>query len=352
MEVLNVRNAHEALPRAVDLLLTRGLPRGSRNGEVIRYVNPVTTVYHEPMQRVVFWHERDANPFFHLYESLWMLAGRADLAPLLRYVKDFGRFSDDGDTLHGAYGCRWRQWFSLDQLPPIMERLRADADDRRCVLQIWDAVTDLNRVGKDVPCNVAVTFQRHPVSGALDMVVFNRSNDVIWGAYGANAVHFGFLLEYMALGIGCAPGTYTQVSVNWHAYVETLKQVASLAREAHGLYSIVHPVTNPYHEASSRWPKVRWAPLGTSLEAVDRDIAKLLEEVENGFKGEGLGYGSPFFVNAEIVLHAHHLYSMHSAPLRFGIALERLGDADQTLDWVVAAREWFERREAKWKAKQ
>jgi len=52
------------------------------------------------------------------------------------------------------------------------------------------------------------------------MVVFNRSNDMVWGCYGANAVHFSFLHEFIGRSTGLPLGTYTQVSVNLHAYID------------------------------------------------------------------------------------------------------------------------------------
>ena len=51
---------------------------------------------------------------------------------------------------------------------------------------------------------------------------------MIWGAYGANAVHMSILLEYMAARIDCAVGTYYQFSNNLHAYVDTLEKVKNI----------------------------------------------------------------------------------------------------------------------------
>src|SRR5262249_6139538 len=144
-------------------------------------------------------------------------------------------FSDDGMTLHGAYGHRWLHTpdlspeqlpASLNQLRVIAKTLRENPDDRRCVVEMWNTRNDLGRNGKDLPCNLVLTFQRN-FNGALDLTVFCRSNDIIWGAYGANAVHFSMLLEYMALWIGCPIGVYRQVSVNWHGYFNTLQPLLS-----------------------------------------------------------------------------------------------------------------------------
>ena len=63
---------------------------------------------------------------------------------------------------------------------------------------MWDAKQDLSHrnESKDLPCNTHVYFSIR--EGFLDMTVCNRSNDLIWGCCGANAVHMSFLQEYVA----------------------------------------------------------------------------------------------------------------------------------------------------------
>ena len=50
------------------------------------------------------------------------------------------------------------------------------------------------------------------------MTVCNRSNDMLWGAYGANAVHMSMLQEYLASRLEIAVGEYTQISDSFHVY--------------------------------------------------------------------------------------------------------------------------------------
>jgi hypothetical protein len=52
------------------------------------------------------------------------------------------------------------------------------------------------------------------------MTEFNRSNDIWWGAYGANAVHFSVLQEVVASAVNYPVGEYRQVSNNFHLYTE------------------------------------------------------------------------------------------------------------------------------------
>lgn len=354
MKVIEARNVHHALPLALSLLDRYGTPRGSRNGPVLVAPWPVTTVYRNPTERVLFWPQRDANPFFHLYESLWMLAGRKDLAPLLRYVADFGKFSDDGVTLHGAYGYRWRTHGAVDQLAVIAGELTADPDDRRSVLQMWDVHVDLARRGKDVPCNLLATFQRD-AAGCLDLTVFCRSNDLVWGAYGANAVHFSMLLEYMALWVGCPVGVYRQVSVNWHAYTSVLDKVASIAPPPG--YASPVSVANPYETGAVRaLPLTHQKPGESPMDTIDRldsDICELLMHADTGFKLPRIRTADdePFIETCYRLFRAHEYWRTEPAQFRFESAEAELVLADQTVDWVVAAREWVARRRAAWQAK-
>ncbi len=330
MMIIRGRNVQDILPVAVSLLVSKGQERDSRNGPVLQAPGPVTTVYEAPNERVLFYPERDANPFFHLYEMLWMIAGRNDLAGPQRYVKSFGEFSDDGVTLHGAYGHRWRHAFSrnsvvleeIDQLKGIAAILIKNNLDRRAVLQMWDTELDLGKEGKDLPCNDTATLQIGP-DGRLHLVVFCRSNDIVWGCYGANAVHFSFLLEYMAHWIGVPVGTYTQVSVNWHGYLKTLDSVRTLK-----------PMNNPY--ADQLCSPVS---LDTPIELTDDYIASILDAADTGFKTTK-SFSSKWATVFYNVLRAHHLFKTESKQSAL-ISLER---NDFGSDWELAAAQWLMRR--------
>jgi thymidylate synthase len=219
------RNVNDLLPRVTEALLQQ--PGGqSRNGPVRKFPHPVIIAYDQPQERVLFNAERDANPFFHLVESLWMLAGRSDLATLTPYVKRMAEFSDDGGkTQPGAYGYRWRRHFDRDQLPWAINRLRNNPNDRRVVIQMYDADRDqeaTDKEGRDIPCNLTALLGVN--NGKLDLTVYNRSNDAIWGALGANAVHFSVLQEYLASKIGLPIGRYYQISNNLHGYDATINK--------------------------------------------------------------------------------------------------------------------------------
>lgn len=331
MFVVDVRNVHDALPeglRTIDIYAER---RESRNGDVMVMPGPTTTVYRRPTERVLFHPERDANPFFHFFEGLWMLAGRNDVEFLTRYVKRMATFSDDGETLHGAYGHRWRQHFGFDQLGHVMAALCKNPDDRRNVVQMWDATVDLGRVGKDLPCNTQIYFTRDS-SGALDMTVCCRSNDLIWGTTGANAVHFSMLQEYMAAGMGCKVGVYYQMSNNYHAYVDTYEPLKCLiGKTDDGCREITG---NPYTDGSVE----PWKMINTPIEEWQQDLQMFLDE------GMVVGIRDPFFRKvAQPIRAAHWAYKNIEGMARFDKAAEALEKCAAT-DWWLGCQQWLDRR--------
>lgn len=233
MLVISTRNVNRAWPVGLRHLSTVEERQKSRVGEVVAYPTPVTTVYQRPMERVLFCSRRNANPWFHLFESMWMLVGRDDPQWLDRYVSDFSsRFAEEDGRMHGAYGKRWRGIFpalfhpsqTSDQLEVLADLLRSDHTTRQAVLTMWSPQIDLLAPVLDKPCNTQVYFRPHQ-HGSLDMTILCRSNDMIHGAYGANAVHMSVLHEYMCARAGYTMGTMYQVSNNFHAYTAVLDKM-------------------------------------------------------------------------------------------------------------------------------
>lgn len=343
MHVIHARNVNNALFYGVSWLLTNGLSEPSRNGPVLVAPCPVTTVYARPEERVLFSDLRNANPFGHLMEALWMLSGRDDVAFPARYMQNLTLYSDDNVRLNGAYGFRWRQHFGYDQLKLVTDDLKANPASRRDVVAMWDAVDDQTRHdprnanlanyegdlkrgmggGKDIPCNTHIYFRLN--AGQLDMTVCNRSNDAIWGAYGANAVHFSMLQEYMASMIGCALGKYYQVANNFHIYSDREDARALNGDNVHMLeddrYATHHTPRTPLVHRAATW---------------DDELQRFMEA-----PSMRRTWDNQFFDLANAMARAHELYKEN-----------RLGDAigylqHSNVDWAVAGYEWLKRIAAK-----
>lgn len=320
MHMLHARNGHSLLPIALDRLFKVGVKRSSRNGEVLKLPGPVLICLERPCERVMFWPERDANPFFHFMEALGYLAGRGDLAYYSQYLPRMEDFSDDGKHLFASYGWRWRNYFGRDQLTCIANRLRIDRDDRRQVLAMWDGREDLIDQGnkKDVPCNTTAYFAVNE-EGHLDLTICNRSNDLVWGFLGANMVHFSILLEYVALKASLTPGRMYTLSNNLHGYVKTVEPLRGLVSSQHCC---------PYELGLANTYRLGFA---SEMGDFDEDLLRL------GVKSR---YQSQFF--RAVVSPLEEAYRNYKA----NDFLAALACAKSILaqDWSLACCEWLERR--------
>lgn len=396
LQFRNVNHAFRVIVRAVYDGTFPVSVEGSRNGDVLRLEEPLLLTYDRPRERVLFNSRRNANPFMHLYEALWMLAGRNDLAPVAYYAKQMGEYSDDGVTLNGAYGYRWRHSTipgyrrpegvanlpeGVDQLDLVVKHLRDNPHSRRAVIQMWNVEDDLLRISdgrltcprccnadryradcreckatgkvgagpsKDVCCNLSVIVQGReqnvrpntPNRGDgvplrfLDLYVTNRSNDLIWGLLGANAVHFSFLQEYLAARLGWEVGRMHTFTANAHAYTWNWKPEDWL-----GYYGSADEVE--YVNECCMVPLVK-------------DPARFEEELPilvNHFDGRVKGpnpaideLGEPFF--RHVAGPALRAFELHKLYKETDTALRMCGliEAD---DWRTACTEWIQRRRAK-----
>jgi thymidylate synthase len=341
MKVLQARNVNDAVVKGAQLLKESGRAQDSRAGGTLEYPEPVCTVYERPLERVLFDPVRDANPFFHLMEALWMLAGRRDVAWLVRFNQRMATFSDDGVVFNAAYGYRWRQQFNLktanggeprDQLSAIVQLLRADPDSRRAVLQIWDAEADLGVQSKDLACNTQAMFKVR--GGRLNMTVSNRSNDIVWGCYGANAVQFSMLLEYMAARIGVEPGHYRQISDSYHAYHDTWPKISDIAERFSG---------DPYTQG-----EVSVHPLVADADSFDAELKHWSDSAPDELRfdqwdkeTEQGAWENPYFIRVATPIHN----SWFAYKRKDRVAANQWLDRCAATALRRAAREWLQRRQ-------
>lgn len=341
MNTIRANDVNEAFKIGMMLLSSHGHERESRNGTVIELPEPCSTVYSNPQQRVLFHPERNANPFFHCMEGLWMLAGRDDVAFVSQFVGRMKEFSDDGETFHGAYGKRMRRYLecdnastagvAIDQLATVIKMLRSDPDTRRAVVAIWDPLMDLDTISKDIPCNDTIFFKIR--GGKLQMTVCCRSNDAIWGAWGANAVHFSMIMEYVAAGVGVPMGTYTQISDSLHAYTDN-PQWTQLKDAYHD-----HTSFDPYGDR-----ELKPANLVDDFEAWDNELMMFLIQSDNGIMVTSDDYWhNKFFPRVAIPM----LNAWVDYKAGYRSRAHKICDTIQADDWRLACQQWILRRMGK-----
>lgn len=381
MHVMKVRNVCDALPLGVKHVLEHGRRERSRGGDVLVLPGPMITETTNPTERVLFSAVRDANPFFHLCEAMWMLAGQQDARPLDAFVGDFSKqFAEQQGVMHGAYGFRWRRHFMFDQLNRVVEMLIEDPTTRQAVLAMWDpheltvpvdrgdgAVgeelvggADLTGSWKDRPCNTHAYFRVRfePSKTAdgdsmgggwdkfLDLTVCCRSNDLIWGAHGANAVHFSVLLEYVAARVGCQVGKMIQLSNNYHAYAGFLGVLEKRAKDTGKDFSLqVMLMHNRYEpdkfdeEASTVTPQ----PMFNDPTGIDQDVNKFwrwFTETDDRIEATPPLYNNLWFASTlEPMMRSHRAHR-----LKRPAEAERWAREVDAPDWSAAAVEWLQRR--------
>lgn len=360
------RNVNDGFRSLVQVFagLTKGpgshphiVKKPSRCGDVLMIDEPVTITYSHPRERVLLNAARDANPFFHMYEALWMLAGRNDVAPLAYYNSKIAQFSDDDQTLNGAYGQRWRngsnqedahegQYWNLshDQLRLIIQHLKSKPDSRRAVLQMWNVEDDLLKVNssKDVCCNTSVMFSirdtrpddalefvESPVF--LDMTVTNRSNDLVLGMLGTDYVTFSMLQEYVASCLGVEVGVYNHFTNNLHVYLDNWKPDEWLADKTPGYVAsmVLPPLRRP---TDSRH-------MDPNVDGWDQEIRDFVEVNKNGKTRQILW--NTFFLDrvAQPMMDAFHCHKAGDHKQ----ATHYLGNIASN-DWREACIWWITRR--------
>jgi len=206
-----------------------------RGGALMRELpGPVCAVLTDPRRNMVLHPVRQLNPWVTLAEFPWMMAGRRDIGWLLPYMPRAMDYSDDGATWRAAYGPRLRRWDRgpdaepLDQLGHLAGLLIGEPNTRRAVATIWDPTLDTEPGSKDYPCTNWMQFLVNPESGALDMTVVMRSNDLWWGWSGVNVMNFTLLHQLMAGVTSLELGTYRHISGNLHIYPRHQQEAEAL----------------------------------------------------------------------------------------------------------------------------
>lgn len=316
------------MPQTIQYLTEHGKPEDSRAGPVLVAPQPMIIETQVPNERVLFSPKRDANPFFHIAEAIWMLGGRNDAKFLDNFVHDFSeRYAEKDGTLHDAYGYRWRHALGFDQLIEVIGRLESNPQDRQCVIQMWDADEQDDLIGKwkSRPCNTNIFLRDN--NGRLDLTTCCRSNDMIWGAHGANAVHFSILQEFLASALGLDIGVMYQISNNAHVYIDTMHKLQ--------LNSFLSLNDDRYCKQISASPMFE-EPLP---DLVYSDIKKFFDHYENN-NFEFDDYNNPWFWETLTpMMEAHRLFKQKEY-VRALTRAEEIG----SMDWRLASFEWIERR--------
>lgn len=288
--------------------------QNSRNGPVLRVPDPVVLTLMDPCRRVLFDPIRKANPYFHVMEFIWMMAGDNSTRWISQFNKGFAQYAERDGLHHGAYGHRWREHFGHDQLLCAIDELRRDPESRRVVLAMWDADADQGRAKKDLPCNTHIYIEIQ--DGKLNFTVCNRSNDLFWGMLGSNIVHMTLLQELMACALHVPLGTYRVFTNNLHVYPNMPRfNELFTARFSPDLYM----------SEQSHFPVLAE---GEKLEVFVEECWEFIHNVKEHYRCSWLEH---------VAVPMYHAYMARIHKIDSGV--DWIGDI-QAPDWKLACQEW------------
>jgi len=139
-------------------------------------------------------------------EWLWIMAGLSNVAMLDKYNTKMYQFSDDGNTLAGAYGPRL-----MPQMSYVLSKLKQQ-DSRQAVATIW---TPSPRDSKDIPCTISLQWfvrDKH-VHCTINM----RSSDV-WLGLPYDFFNFSQVTNWVAANMNLPMGSVTMNLASSHLY--------------------------------------------------------------------------------------------------------------------------------------
>ena len=176
-------------------------------GVNIRLNNPLARLSHT---------EGKGKIFSAVGELLWYLAGTDKLRFIEYYLQHYGNDnSDDGKTVHGAYGPRlFNAHGRINQVDNVLKLLDAKPQSRRAVIQLFDA-SDIDGIFKEIPCTCTLQFLNR--ENKLDLVVTMRSNDAFLG-FSHDIFAFTMLQEIFARSLGVELGRYHHFVGSLHLY--------------------------------------------------------------------------------------------------------------------------------------
>ncbi|MFW6007956.1 MAG: thymidylate synthase [archaeon] len=252
MRTFTFDNFEKAYPELLKALLNEGKEVSPR-GMLTKEISPVGITINNPRKKVISHPVRKLNYGFMVGELLWILQGSNDLEHVAHYNKQWRNYTDDGETLNGAYGQRIFNWDAaydiivedeideegnthptfdvqhtvIDQFEMAYSQLKADPDTRQATIVLFNPKQDYTKT-KDKPCTNLIRFMIR--NNKLNMTVFMRSND-IWFGFPYDIFNFTMLQELMAGKLGVEVGKYTHIVDSFHIYEMHFKKAKELIKQ-------------------------------------------------------------------------------------------------------------------------
>ena len=180
-------------------------PRGMLTKELMQE----TFCIEDPNSSLIYIPGRNFSLVHAIHESLLIFCDDNHVKVAGYFNKNIAQFSDDGKTLHGSYGHR-----IATKMQGVLDKLKEDHDTRQALLTIH-RVDDSIVETKDPPCTITLQFTIRDEK--LNMHVYMRSNDIVWGTP-YDVFVFTTIQKVFANTLGIPVGKYYHTATSLHMY--------------------------------------------------------------------------------------------------------------------------------------
>lgn len=209
-------------------------PRGMLTKELMQE----TFCIEDPNSSLIYIPGRNFSLVHAIHESLLVFCNDNHVKIAGYFNKNIAQFSDNGITLYGSYGHR-----IATKMQGVLEKLKEDHDTRQALLTIH-RVDDSIVKTKDPPCTITLQFTIRDEK--LNMHVYMRSNDIVWGTP-YDVFVFTTIQKVFANTLGIPVGKYYHTATSLHMYERDFEK----CREYIGhCEPIEYKIENKYNEWS------------------------------------------------------------------------------------------------------
>ena len=180
-------------------------PRGMLTKELMQE----TFCIEDPNSSLIYIPGRNFSLVHAIHESFLIFCDDNHVKIAGYFNKNIAQFSDDGKTLHGSYGHR-----IATKMQGVLDKLKEDHDTRQALLTIH-RVDDSIVKTKDPPCTITLQFTIRDEK--LNMHVYMRSNDIVWGTP-YDVFVFTTIQKVFANTLGIPVGKYYHTVTSLHMY--------------------------------------------------------------------------------------------------------------------------------------
>jgi thymidylate synthase len=281
-------NLNEAFVEELSRLKTLGTVVNSRGSKQIEVTFSSLTIK-DPRQLDIEVPARKFNKKYAIAEWLWYLSGIQKVNNISKLASIWSDIQDkygEAESNYGTYIFSVDPSSVLSQWDWVVEELKSDRDSRRATIVI-NQPYHKERNSKDYPCTHYIHFFIR--NGNLDMGVYMRSNDAIFG-FCNDVFTFSLFQQLMLNQLNCAGmklrlGSYHHHAGSFHVY------------ERH--FNMMDNILNNYYVQAARhhYPEMdriilkpgvtyeKILSIGADLPSKDMTKKEIYEHVDK-FKGE------------------------------------------------------------------